>query len=73
MGELLWTGAHLPNTLVGLLPMGLDLVDKSRQKRPRRGVRGHPRMAGSLERVQDLAVDIQLNLRGRGVAGPDRA
>ena len=63
VGEVSWTGAHLPNALVGLVPMGLDVVDESTQQWPRRGVRGHPRMAGSLEGVQDLAVDVQLNLR----------
>ena len=63
VGELSRTGAHLPNTLVWLVPLDLNVVDESTQQRPRRRVRGHARKAGSLEGVQDLAADIQLNLR----------
>ena len=53
--------------------MGLDVVDESPQQRPGRGVRGHPRKAGSLEGVQDLAVDVQLVLRRGGIADPHGA
>ena len=48
ISELSSPGAHLPNTFVRFVPMGLDVVNESPEQRPGRGVRGHPRKEGSL-------------------------
>ena len=72
VGEVLARAPHLPDALVGLLPRGCA---GSRGPSPRattRRRRARARPAALVERVEDLAVDVQLELLRRGVADPHR-
>ncbi len=64
--------AHLPDPLVGLAPAGLQPVEDAAREAPR-VVGGCQTLTPRLvERVDDLAVDVELALVGRAVADADR-
>src|SRR5919204_1472941 len=64
--------AHLPDALVRLLPGMLEVPQEAPLERP--GLLGGREIVGStlVQRVQDLAVDVELELLHRGVPDPDR-
>src|SRR5271166_6985373 len=73
MSEVLRRPAHLPDSFVGLIP---DLGQMSQHDAPDRVpmlIRGQTVAVRMIERVEDLAVNVELRLVYRGVADADRA
>jgi hypothetical protein len=68
VGERLRIAAHLPDAAVRLLPVVREEIDERPLHVPRIGVRVEPRLARDLQRVHQLAVNVQLRLHGSGVA-----
>ena len=64
--------AHFPDALIRLPPTGLEPVEDLARQRPR-GVGGlEPALPRHVQRVDDLAVDIELELIGGAVSDPYR-
>ena len=73
MGELAARPAHLPDALVRLLPVVDHEVDQVPSQCPRFVVqRADAELARQVERVEHLAVYVELELRGGRVADPNR-
>ena len=73
MREMLRRSAHLPNALVGLIPdLAPNVQARPARSRPRVD-RGQAVAVSMVERVEDLAVNVELRLIDCGVADADRA
>ncbi len=64
--------AHLPDALVGLVPVLLQEAEQRPLQRPGVPVEADPGGPAEAERVDHLAVDVKLALADRRVADPDR-
>jgi len=71
VGELLPRAAHLPDPLVGVVPQSLDRMEQGLAHRPAAFGRRQPLEPGEDHGVHHLAVDVELELPGGGVADPD--
>ena len=74
VGEVAPWPAHLPDALVRLGPRGLEPLHEVRQHAP--GVAGaaaEPELHPGEGSVHQLAIDVELELLGGGVADPDRS
>ena len=71
VGEVASRAAHLPDPLVGLAPDVLEAVEQAAAERPGVVQRREPAGARLVQRVEDLAVDVELELRARRVADAD--
>src|SRR5262249_47455816 len=69
--ELLSYGADLPHALVGLVPVALEPVQARLLHRPRVVIDVEPGAARDVQRVHQLAVDVELALPRGGGADPD--
>ena len=66
--------AHLPQPLVRVVPVALELVEQRPAAAPRRCRAAlRPDVPVEVQRVEHLAVHVELELAGRGVADPHRA
>src|SRR5580698_6687131 len=54
--------AHFPDPIVGLVPDLLEMTDERTFERPARLLRDQARAPGDKERIQNFAVDVELNL-----------
>lgn len=77
MGEALAPTACLPDAVVRLLPVLADPVDQRREVHPvvvadELAVTLKRLPLGEIDRVEQLAVDVELHLPGGVVADPDR-
>ena len=68
MGKMLRLAAHLPNSLIGLLPDCLEMRGERLLKCPGLGALRNAAEPRLMQRVHDLAVDVELHLSVRGVA-----
>src|SRR5882724_8491037 len=68
MGEMSAPATDLPDSIVRLLPYRLKMRDERAFQRPARFFRGEAGLAGDIEGVQHLAVNVELNLPRRPVA-----
>ena len=64
--------ADLPQRAVRLLPDALEVLGEQGLQRPGVVVVGEPGLAGAVQPVEELAVDVELELAGGLVADPDR-
>src|SRR6266487_2255898 len=64
--------AHRPDALVGHVPVRLDVVDERACERPFLTRELEPGVAGLVDRVDDLAVGVELKLPDRLVPDPYR-
>src|SRR2546422_8597192 len=63
--ECVWA-AHLPDAFIGLFPDGLQMVHQRLLQRPARLVPAQANASRNVQRVHQLAVDVELELeRGR--------
>ena len=62
MGELLAFAAHLPDSFVRLSPDLFEVGTEGGLHRPTLGLSGDPVLARDVERVEQLAVDVDLQL-----------
>jgi hypothetical protein len=69
---MLAAATNFRDTIVRLISDGFELLDERAFQRPTRGIGGKSRFARNVQGIQNFAVDIKLNLPGRGVADPDR-
>ncbi len=60
--------AHLPDALVGLLPVLLQVADQLQLEQRGVVVAGQARHVGQVQGLGDLAVDVELELVGGAVA-----
>ena len=72
MREVLAPAAHLPDAVVGLVPDVLQMRDQRALERPAASSSARPAAAPDVQRVQHLAVDVELHLPRRGVADAHR-
>ena len=72
MDEVALRSAHLPDAFVRLAPGTFHELEDHFLERPGRSVRLEPGVARDVQRVEDLAVDVQLELVDRGVADAHR-
>ena len=72
VGELGPLAPHLPDALVGMLPVAFEPFHHGLLDAPRVLVRLHPAESGLVHGVHDLAEHVELDLVGRPVADPDR-
>src|SRR5215217_7620257 len=72
VGEVLAAAAGLPDPLVGLVPVLTDPVGEPAELCPAGMTDPDPVLVGQPHRVQQLAVDVELELVGGAVADPDR-
>ena len=70
--EMLRLAAHLPDAVVGLAPVAFDEVEQHALERPRIVVLREAGLAADIQRIDHLAVDVELELRSRGVADAHR-
>ena len=68
VGEVAPAAAHLPDALVGLIPVLGEPVEDRAQLDPERVRERHAPALGEVDGVDDLAVDVQLELVRRAVA-----
>ena len=68
MDEVALRSAHLPDAFVRLAPDAFHELEDHLLERPGISVRLQPGVARHVERVEDFAVDVQLELVDRGVA-----
>ena len=73
VGEVPPRAAHLPDALVRALPGRLDEGHQSFFEAPPRLVRLQAEAPGVVHDIEDLAIDIELELAGGGVADAHRA
>ena len=71
VGEVPALAAHLPETVVGLIPGALEMVHQRELKVPRVVVVADPRVARQRQSVQRLAPDVELKLVRGGIADTD--
>src|SRR5712692_6348728 len=70
--EVLPGPAYLPDALVGLTPAVLEEIEEHLHERPRLRSGGHADPLRLVQRVTELAVDVELVLERRGVADAHR-
>src|SRR5436309_2753096 len=73
MGKVLPRPAHLPDALVRLIPNPGEVLEQDRPHRVPVFVGGQAVALSMVERVENLAVDVELDLIYRGVADADGA
>jgi len=71
--EVTGVAADLPDPAVGLAPSPLHDGKKGTLKGPCVGVGRVPAVTSLFQRHDDLSIDVELRLAGRGVADPDRS
>ena len=64
---MLAAAANFPDAIVRLIPDGFEMLEQPAFQRPARFAAMQPGFSSDVKRVQKLAVDIELNLLGRGV------
>jgi len=69
---MLASAADLPYPIIRLIPYGFEMLDERALQRPTRGVAMKSCLARDVQCIENFAVDIKLNLPGRGVSDPDR-
>ena len=72
MREMLPLAANFPDPIVGLIPIRLEEFEQHALKRPSVGILLEPRGACERKRIDDLAVDVELELRRGLVADAHR-
>jgi hypothetical protein len=72
VGEVLAAAAGLPDALIGLVPVLADPVGELGELRPAGMADPDAVPVGEVARVQQLAVDVELELVGGAVADPHR-
>src|SRR5690606_6428488 len=71
VGEVLGAAAALPDAFVGALPDVCEAPEQRALERPARPARGQAAAAGLVQRVHDLAEDVELQLPVGPVADAD--
>ena len=71
MHELASWPAHLPDAVVGVAPVLAEPLDRATRRPQRLVCRGHAEVAGTVDRIRELAVHVELQLPGRRVPDPD--
>src|SRR4029077_13227775 len=72
MGEMAPRPAHFPEALVGLAPDLFQVLEQRALHVPGGLVGGDAELARLVERIHQLAVDVELQLRRRGIADAQR-
>src|SRR4029453_19503265 len=72
MSEVAGTATHLPDSLVGRVPVFLHEANEGPLQVPRRFVRFQPSFARLVQSVHDLAIYVQLELMRSGVPDAHR-
>src|SRR4029077_7877626 len=73
VGEVPARTAYLPDALVRALPRRLDEGDQGLFEAPPRILRLQAKAASLVHDVEHLAIDVELELAGGGIADPHRA
>ncbi len=69
---MLTAAAHLPNAFVGLRPRGLQVLQKGDLHRPAVVALTDTAAAGLMQRIHNLAVDVELELVACAIADAHR-
>src|SRR3954463_5971993 len=72
MGEVLAGSAHFPDAFVGLAPVALEVFHKRGADGAQTWAGWHALKARLEHHIRYFAVDIELELRGGGMADPHR-
>src|SRR5713101_7064943 len=72
-GELARRAANLPDALVRLLPDRLQIFEQLLLQRPGKAAAFEPVAVTGVERVHQLAINVELQLFVRGIADPHRS
>ena len=64
--------AHLPNALVWLAPDGFEMIEEGASDRPPPIDKGQATLVSLEHRVSDLAINVELELRGGRIANANR-
>src|SRR5215831_11718113 len=72
MSKLAAWAAHFPDALVRLMPLRLEEIHQQLLHAPRVFVCGHAVTLSNVERIEDLAIDIELKLTMGGIANTHR-